>query len=196
MLKSLILACACSYFLISSCIAQRPESRQHFQDFGEKIVGGTWHQQLPQDLTSRHTYKWALGHEYLISYRWHKRGPNSLTILGVDPESGIQTAWDFDDEGNVHVTVMKTDSLTPTTQEIELSGKAAAWEFTSRGATSKMTFNENGKTIFGDNTQSNGEKRSFNGSFTLDGDTLRYKSKIGRKGEEPKPYGWNYRDAN
>lgn len=324
MLKSLALACLGSYFLLSNCVAQPPDSRQNFQSFGEKIVGGTWHQQLPKNLTSRHTYKWALGHEFLISYRWNQQGPNSLTILGVDPESGDQTAWDFDDEGNVYITVLKPSSMTPTTEKLELSGerahnhgtvivqwkdenrtieivpqsdanpaappvakeawenhdetddlswvesaapdklpeqlsliktmngpkvidgvmpdgekfigggfgkwvlngrfhiftgsvvlddqttwshlviegidpitsKATAWEFTSLGATSKIAVNENGKAIVGDHTQPNGEKLFFEGRFTVDGKILRYQSKIGKKGEQAKPYSWDYRDAN
>ena len=52
----------------ASCVAQQISPTQQLRDYGNKMVGGTWHQALPEDVAGVHTYKWALGNQYLLVY--------------------------------------------------------------------------------------------------------------------------------
>lgn len=94
--------------------------------------------------------------------------------------SDDQTAWS-------HLVITGID---PSTK------KVASWEFTTLGATNYITYDPSGQTIMGEGMLPDGSKHSFKGRFEIDGDVLRYKSKISLKGDEAKPYGWNYRNAD
>ena len=91
-----------------------------------------------------------------------------------------QTTWG-------HVVITGIDPKT---------NKLAAWEFTSLGATNYVTFDNSGQTITGEGMLPDGSTHSFKGRFEMDGNTLRYKSKISLNSGEAMPYGWNYRDAD
>ena len=322
MLRFVLLTLVASSVFTASCLAQKVDSAQQLRTFGDKMVEGTWHQTFPKNVDSKHTYKWALGNQFLLVYLWHEDKPDALAVIGVDSKTKLQTWWRFQDDGDIKISSVDVESLTPTTDRVNLAGdkavgtgafevawkdtdtleitpqegatqdgkaagreswkrsdeaddlpwidaeapttipdqlalarhfsgkkwidgvmpdgtkfvgashgkwildgrfhistestaksdqttwshlvimgidpttkKAASWEFTSFGARSEITFDKGGMTIYGANTQSNGDEYSFEGQFTVDGNTLRYRSKIGQQGEEPKPYGWNYRDA-
>lgn len=82
------------------------------------------------------------------------------------------------------------EGIDPQTQQ------ATSWEFSSSGSKSVVKYSDDGMTIYGDNTRANGDKYTFKGTFTVDGDRVRYESKIGQEGEEALPYAWNYRKAD
>lgn len=322
MLKPLLYTVILCCVFNKVCLAEERSATEHFRAFGQKMVGGTWHQKLPKNVTSMHTYKWALGNQFLLVYMSHKDKPNALAVTGVDPATNLQTWWQFQDDGEIRITTVDAKAISPTSNKILLAGKdavgsgwfeatwknpdkleivprdgaqtngeaavqkmwersddvddlswidskppatipkrlsltehfsgkkwmdgvmpdgtkfvgagfgkwvlngkfqiftaatasedqttwshffiagidprtskAAAWEFTSTGATSDITYGDSGMTIVGANRRTNGDKYSFKGSFTVDGNRVHYESKIGQEGEEFKPYRWNYRNA-
>jgi hypothetical protein len=301
----------------ANCSAQQLSPSEQLRTFGDSMVKGTWHQTLPANMTSKHTYKWALGKEFLIVFMQHEGKPNALAIVGVDPRTKRQTWWRFQDDGVVQITSVDVVPVTPTKDKVSvdgagvfdaeskgsdvleitpqagamldgkpaereswkrssevsdlswldsdpsttvakqislaplLSGKkwikgvlpegiefwgashgkwilnghfhivtgsmansdqtawsdlvitgidpktgmGASWEFISTGAISEFSYDDSGMSIHGDHILSNGDKLIFKGDFSVDFDSLRYRSKTGPEGEEPKPYGWSYRNA-
>jgi hypothetical protein len=312
-------------FLIlpAGSFAQTVDASAQLRRFGHKMVEGTWVQTDPVNQASRHTYKWALGNQYLLRHEKNAAGPNALSVGGIDPSSGLQTWWTFSEDGTISITSIEVETVSPTKDKLKLAGprpagtgsfdvvwpdpdtiliepgpdapapdgsnlpqvrwqrsaevddlawldadppteippvfestkfltgqrwidgvspegtkiaggsfgrwvldgkfflfagstagddqttwshllvmgtdpktrKPATWEFTSNGAKSDVTYRPDGKAITGVNSRTNGETYCFEGAFTIDGDVLRYKSEIGKKGENPLPYQWNYRPA-
>lgn len=323
MLRATLFGVCVLLALQSDSLSFAIEPSQQMRSFGNKMVEGTWHQKLPKEQQGKHTYKWALGHQYLLVHQWHADKPNALSVVGIDPTSNLQTWWTFSDDGKVAITSVDVETLSSNEDRVTLAGNVAnatgtfgvswpdantiavdpgadakhadgtkaiaerwerskeaddltwlnanaptkvpsefeylksvtgkcwidgkmqegtkiagasfgkwildgqfflfsastvgedqttwshivisgndpetdepaEWEFTSDGAKSYVTLSKDGKTIYGANTRSNGDVYRFEGQFTMDGDTLRYNSAIGQKGETPLPYNWNYRRA-
>lgn len=322
MLRFVLITVVAASLGSTQAVAQQADAWQKLRTFGHRQTEGTWHQKVPEDVTSRHTYKWAVGRQYLLVAMWHRDKPNALAITGVDPHTKLQTWWTFQDNGEIHIGAVDVETLTPNKDRVRLSGaraaltgpfeatwtdsdtleivplpgakrgeenavkqvwkrssevndlswldaaapaelhdqlsllthltgrkwidgvmpdgtkfvgaahgkwildgkfhlyagttanedqttwshvvitgidpstnEAASWEFTSSGSQNLNTYDKTGMKIYGKGTLQNGDKHSFEGEFTVAGETLQYRSKIAKEGEEPKSYGWNYRDV-
>ncbi|TWU39517.1 hypothetical protein [Novipirellula artificiosorum] len=321
---SLLAAFALSLFTANANSEQLDPYHQ-LRLYGNRVVGGSWHLQTENGPAQVHTYCWAVGHKFLLRHEWTEGGPNSLTIVGVDPVSQRQTGWSFSDQGEVFVVSYDVDRVNETEDSLKnfrsnagdvldsngaakvvwhnedeltvepaendklLNGKPAEketwkrskeeadtswieadppaeipgscsiaahlvgkrfiegvlptkktfhgntvvkwilagkcliltgatinedqaafgtvvifvanpegqqgrwWQFQSDGSVNEISVTPDGTTVDGTSTTGNGDKISFHGVFSLDGEKVRYKSKLSVNGGDPLPYGWSYR---
>lgn len=117
----LLVAALCVYS--PNCVAQQVDVSQQLRAFGHKMVEGTWHQKRPEDVVSRHTYKWALGNQYLLVYMWHQDKPNALAVTGIDPAKKLQTWWTFRDDGDIRITTVAVKTIAANKDKVALAGK-------------------------------------------------------------------------
>jgi hypothetical protein len=65
-----------------------------FKAYGEFLVGGTWKRTDEQGNKLEHAYRWILNERFVQGSMPKDPNPH-ISILGVDPETGKATTWQF-----------------------------------------------------------------------------------------------------
>ncbi len=85
---------------LSSLAYLQADEREAFERFANYIVGGTWHGEDADGTPLQHTYRWALGKQFLYMVE----NDTALHIAGVDPVDDTHTRWEFRADGSVSIS--------------------------------------------------------------------------------------------
>ena len=119
MIRLVLLSMIAFYATPGICLAQKVGPAQQLQYFGNRMVQGTWNQKLPlEGVDSQHTYKWALGNNFVLLYEKNAGRANAFVVGGVDPKTKLQTWWSFQDDGNVSVNRFDVERVSPDVDKV------------------------------------------------------------------------------
>lgn len=119
MIRLLLVSMIAFYVMPGICLAEKVGPAQQLQYFGNRMVQGTWVKKSPSEgAGSQHTYKWALGNNFVVCYQKNIGKPTALTIGGVDPKTKLQTWWSFQNDGSVQISRYDVERMSPTLDKV------------------------------------------------------------------------------